>query len=400
MKPVLMPIVGQDYKTGTIIEWKKKEGEQVKKGDVVLIVESEKATFDVEADESGVVLKVLYAEGEEAEVLTPVAYVGQAGEQVPGAQVPGVQGPAKEATTEDQSAPAPAAAPSSVEGRGGKIFSSPLARKVARTHGVDITRLSGTGPGGRILKQDVLAAASQGGGRALAAPAPAAPAPAGEDTVVPFSRMRGIIAERLSISKQTVPHFYLFADVDMETPMQLRESYNLRNNSRVTVTDIVVAAAARTLKEFPKLNAHVGANQVILKGRVNIGVATSVEDGLLVPVVADAQQKTVLAISEEIKTNAQRVRSGKQANAETGSFTISSLGMFKVSSFLPIINPPECAILGVGTVEPRVVAQGSYMGVRRMMTLSLSCDHRAGDGVLAAQFMEALEKNLSRVLQE
>jgi pyruvate dehydrogenase E2 component (dihydrolipoamide acetyltransferase) len=232
--------------------------------------------------------------------------------------------------------------------------------------------------------------------------AAAAPVPAAlkEDQTVVFSKMRRVIGERLLQSKQTIPHFYLFADVAMDTVLTLREAYNLRHQSKVSITDVVVAAVARTLRQYPNLNAHVAPDQMVVKAAINIGVATSVEDGLLVPVVPKADDKSLADLSAAVKQVVSVARQGKSPNAEPGTFTVSSLGMYGTSRFLPIINPPQAAILGVGAVENRVVAEGSYMGVRKMMTVSLACDHRAVDGVYAAQFLSALEKSLVAVVQE
>ncbi len=414
MTAIQMPIVGYDIKTGQVVEWRKNVGDKVEKGDVIVVVESEKSTFDVEAEASGVLLEIVREAGEEAEVLTDIGYIGEPGEKP---QESKKSGPGKaEAKGSTQAAPSAApSAPSKDAGPAsdgaGKRFVSPVARRVAKERGVDLSWVEGTGPGGRIIKRDVLKAAASGKATAPAAATPgvapaaalaaAAPVPPAltEDKTVTFSKMRKAIGERLLQSKQTIPHFYLFADMAMDTVLTLREAYNLRHQAKVSITDVVVAAVARTLRQFPNLNAHVSPQQMVVKAKICVGVATSVDDGLLVPVVPEADTKSLAELSAAVKQVVSVARQGKSPNAEPGSFTVSSLGMYGTSRFLPIINPPQAAILGVGAVENRVVAEGAYIGVRKMMTVSLACDHRAVDGVYAAQFLDALEKNLVAVVQ-
>jgi pyruvate dehydrogenase E2 component (dihydrolipoamide acetyltransferase) len=414
MTAIQMPIVGYDIKTGQVVEWRKNVGDKVEKGDVIVVVESEKSTFDVEAEASGVLLEIVREAGEEAEVLTDIGYIGQPGEKPAEAKNSGSgkaagKGAAQGTAPAGRTAPATGAESPSVGA--GKRFVSPVARRVAKERGVDLSWVDGTGPGGRVIKRDVLKAAASGRATAPATAPSVAPASAiaaaapvppvlTQDKTITFSKMRRIIGERLLQSKQTIPHFYLFADVAMDTVLTLREAYNLRHQSKVSINDVVVAAVARTLRQYPNLNSHVSPDHMVVKAAINIGVATSVEDGLLVPVITKADDKNLADLSAAAKQVVSAARQGKSANAEPGSFTVSSLGMYGTSRFLPIINPPQAAILGVGAVENRVVAEGSYIGVRKMMTLSLACDHRAVDGVYAAQFLGALEKNLVAVVQE
>lgn len=406
MTAIQMPIVGYDIKTGQVVEWRKNVGDKVEKGEVVVVVESEKSTFDVEAEASGVLLEIVRDAGEEAEVLTDIGYIGKSGEKPAGAKKSG-SGKAKEKGSAQEPVTASATAPDRDAGSpnvgAGKRFVSPVARRVAKEQGVDLSWVEGSGPGGRIIKRDVLKAAASGKATApVATMAAAASVPPAltQDNTISFSKMRRVIGERLLQSKQTIPHFYLFADVAMDTVLTLREAYNLRHQSKVSINDVVVAAVARTLRQYPNLNSHVSPDQMVVRAAINIGVATSVEDGLLVPVVPKADDKNLADLSAAVKQVVSAARQGKSANAEPGTFTVSSLGMYGTSRFLPIINPPQAAILGVGAVENRVVAEGSYIGVRKMMTLSLACDHRAVDGVYAAQFLQALEKNLVTVVQE
>jgi pyruvate dehydrogenase E2 component (dihydrolipoamide acetyltransferase) len=330
---VIMPQVGQDIETATIVDWVKQENDPIQKGDIIATVESDKAAFDVEAYESGVLLKILYKKGDEVKVLTPIAYIGQPGE-----------------TKREHKDPA----------------ASPSARRLAREKGIDLKTVTGTGPGGRITKEDVLKAAESTIGTEA-------------DEVIPFSPMRARIAERLTHSKQTIPHFILFTDIDMTEANTWRKQFNENQGVKITVTDMVVKALASTLCEFPHMNAHVAHDKIILKKAVNVGVAVSVADGLAVPVIAEANTKTLIQISQESRQNTEAV---------------SNLGMHVVDMFLPIINPPECAILALGqAVEKPAVVNGALC-IRRIMTATLACDHRAVDGTDAARFIEAIKHHL------
>ena len=371
---VIMPQVGQDIETATIVDWLKKENDPIQKGDVIAIVESDKATFDVEAYESGVLLKILYKEGDEVRVLTPIAYIGQAGEKVVTDAVP----------ADIPSAPAADnIAPSMAEPKGehrGPV-ASPSAKRLARENGIDLKALSGTGPGGRITKEDVMNAAESTIGTEA-------------DEVIPFSPMRAKIAERLTHSKQTIPHFILFADIDMTEANNRRKQFNKSQGIKITVTDMIVKAVASTLCEFPNMNAHVAHDKIILKKAVNVGVAVSVTDGLAVPVIAEANTKTLIQISQESRKSTEAIRKGKLLSNAIGTFTVSNLGMHAVDKFIPIINPPECAILALGqAVEKPAVVNGAIC-VRHIMTATLTCDHRAVDGAAAARFLETIKHHL------
>ena len=371
---VIMPQVGQDIETATIVDWIKKENDPIQKGDIIATVESDKAAFDVEAYESGVLLKILYKEGDEVRVLTPIAYIGQPGEKVV------TDAP----HTDTPSAPAadsmvPSIAEPKSEHRG--PVASPSAKRLAREKGIDLKTVTGTGPGGRITKEDVLNAAENTIGTEA-------------DEVIPFSPMRARIAERLTHSKQTIPHFILFTDIDMTEANTWRKQFNESQGIKITVTDMIVKAVANTLCEFPHMNAHVAHGKIILKKAVNIGVAVSVKDGLAVPVIAEANTKTLIQISQESRKNTEAIRKGKLLSDATGSFTVSNLGMYAVDMFLPIINPPECAILALGQAVEKPAVLNGALCVRYSMTATLACDHRAVDGTDAARFMEAIKHYL------
>lgn len=246
--------------------------------------------------------------------------------------------------------------------------------------------VTGTGPGGRITKQDVLTAASQTGSEPAAAVT--------GDTVIAFSSMRARIAERLTRSKQTIPHFYISMDADLSEAMRWRQAFNEAHQARVTVTDMIVKAAAKALSEYTKMNAHVEREEIIIKRPVNIGVAVSVEDGLIVPVVEHADQKSVAEISAASRENAEGARAGRLKPQAIGGFTVTNLGMYAVDLFVPVINPPEAAILAVGAVAKRPAVMGDAVVGRDVMTMTLACDHRAVDGTYAAQFLARIKQYL------
>jgi pyruvate dehydrogenase E2 component (dihydrolipoamide acetyltransferase) len=376
-EPVLMPQVGQDIKTATIVEWLKKENEPVEKGEVIATVESDKAAFDVEAYTSGVLLKILHAEGQEVEVLTPIGFIGQPGERVAETATPGPPADVAEAVATSPAASTATAPP----GAGTKA--SPAARRLARERGISLETITGTGPGGRITKEDVLAAA---------APSPDPTASPG--TAIPFSSMRARIAERLTRSKQTIPHFYISMDVDMTEAMVWRRRFNESEQVKVTVTDMIVKATAVALSDYAQINAHVEADKIILQPTVNVGVAVSVADGLIVPVIADADKRSLAEVGAASRANAEAARAGRLKPQAIGGFTVTNLGMHAVDTFVPVINPPEAAILAVGAVAPKPAVVGGAVVARDLTTMTLACDHRAVDGAYAAQFLGRIKEQL------
>ncbi|MEA2064309.1 MAG: dihydrolipoamide acetyltransferase family protein [Gemmatimonadota bacterium] len=370
-KPLVMPQVGQDIETAVIVEWLVKENDYVNKGDVFVVVESEKATLEVEAEESGVVLNLLYKEGDEAKVLEPIAYLGKSGEKLEDLKEP--------VTAETEEAPREKAPEieEAVQTGEPRVLAAPAARRAARELGVDLAAIKGSGPGGRIVKQDVLAASSSA------------------EKEIPFSPMRKKIAERLTRSKQTIPHFYLFSEVDMTEVLARRAAYNKEAQTKISVNDLIIKAVAAAICEFPGMNAHVADDRLTIRKNINIGVAVSTDEGLLVPVIPEAEQKSIQEISLLARENAECARSGVLKARSPGTFTISNLGMHSIDCFIPIINPPECAILGAGSIAKRAVPDdGGSIGVREMMTLTLACDHRAVDGAYASRFLNSIRKNL------
>ncbi|MBM4025544.1 MAG: 2-oxo acid dehydrogenase subunit E2 [Planctomycetes bacterium] len=404
-EPVLMPQVGQDIKTARIVDWVKKENQPVKKGEVIAVVESDKAAFEVEAYTAGVLLKILHAEGQEVEVLTPIAYIGQPGEKIEdggqktedGRQT--TEGGQQRTQDGGQKTEAAGAGPAIQD----RLAVSPSARRLAQEKGVDPATVAGTGPGGRITKEDILAAARSVPARACEEAATVkSEVPGGhselqtssDDTVVAFTPMRACIAQRLTRSKQTIPHFYLSMDVDMSEMVTWRRQFNERSQTKVTVTDMIVQAVVKALSQFGRMNAHVEPDRIVLKRAVNIGVAVAVDDGLIVPVVADADKKSLAQISAAVRENAEAARAGRLKPQALGGFTVTNLGMFAVDTFVPVINPPEAAILAVGAVQKKPVVVGDRIVARDLMTMVLACDHRAVDGTYAAQFLGKIKEHL------
>lgn len=357
-----MPQVGQDIKTARIVQWHVKEGDAVNRGDIVATVESDKASFEVEAFEEGVILQLLYAEGDEAKVFDPIATIGEPGQQ-------------PEKTDAGQQPET--------------ILASPVVRRMAGERNIPLHRVSGSGPGGRIIKKDLVAfidAQEVTGDQKKKGNGP--------DQVIEFSRMRKRIAERLMASKQQIPHFYLFNDVDVTDLLSWRSKTSKDLNTRVSVNDMIVKICAEVLQEYPRLNAHVDRDKLIVKKQINIGIAVSVEDGLLVPVIPDTDKKTITEIGEISRRNAENARRGILGNPAAGTFTVSNLGMYGINLFQGIINPPECAILSIGAIEKKVVPFEHGIAVRDYVTLGLACDHRAVDGAYAASFMDSMKTSI------
>ncbi len=390
METVIMPQVGQDIPSAIIVEWKKQENEPVEKGEILLVVESDKAAFEVEAENAGILLKILHQEGEEVDVFSPVAYIGEPGESFETAEAKETDPASRE---ESITRPTSEETPKMTAGETGldRRFASPSARRTAREHGVDLTGVVGSGPQGRIIQRDVLTSvpSPRVSGEQIAKKERAE-----KGTVVPFSRMRQRIAERLALSSNTIPHFHLMIDIDMTDTLGWRNRINTEETSKVSITDLIVKACALGLREFPVLNSHVEKDRIILKNDIHIGLATAVEDGLVVPVIEHADTRSLRELSEVSKEKTASARKGFLNTEPAATFTITSLGMYSIQRFVPVINPPECAILAVGAVEKRVVPVDGAIGIRDMMSVTLACDHRAVDGVYAAEFLNRFRQYL------
>jgi pyruvate dehydrogenase E2 component (dihydrolipoamide acetyltransferase) len=453
-----MPQLSDTMKIGVMRKWRKNEGDKVSPGEVLAEVETDKATMDFEAFDEGVLLKRLIADGASVPVGTPIAIIGKAGEDTvaleaeakaraggkaapkaaapaPAAKPALAPTPAAPVPAAKPAAPRPAPAPRAAAPAAGKVLASPLARKLATDLGIDLRGVTGTGPGGRVVERDVKAAANGTAPAAdwhateeapLTAPAtatvppisasaplpaqlaperraearPASPVPS-EDIVKPLSLMRRTIATRLLESKTQIPHFYLTADVDMDAAMEFREQVAEVHGAKLSVNDLVMKACALAMRRIPEANASFTEEAIIQHAHVHIGMAVAIEDGLITPVIRDADKKTIGQIGTEARELAKRARDRKLKPDEyTGAtFSVSNLGMMGIRDFSAIINPPESAILAVGTVRKEPVVKDGKIVIGQRMSITLSCDHRVVDGALGARVLQAivgiLEKPIS-----
>jgi pyruvate dehydrogenase E2 component (dihydrolipoamide acetyltransferase) len=404
-----MPKLSDTMTEGTLVKWRKKEGDKVATGDVLAEVETDKATMEMEAFDDGVLHKLLVAPGTKVATGGRIALLLQKGEAPPaeGAE-PSPSARSESARTDTIAPPAAADAPagktsSTAASSGyGRVKASPLARKIAATKGVDLSNLSGTGPGGRIIAKDVESAPAASGGKSAAAAAPAAIAstPAGSgDQRIALSGMRRVIAERLLTSKSTIPHFYLNIEVDAGPLMKFRGEANAASEAaggpKLTVNDFVLKAVIAAAVKVPAVNASFAGDAIIQYGSVNLSVAVAVEEGLVTPVIRDAQKKTLREISEAVKDLAGRGRNKKLKPEEYqgGTLTVSNLGSYGIDSFSAIINPPQALIIAVGAIVKKpVVNAKNEIVVGQRLAIGLSADHRVVDGAVGAQYLGELRK--------
>lgn len=432
---VSMPKLGFDMAEGTLVRWVITEGGEVAKGAVLAEIETDKATVEVESAFAGVVIHHLVKEGTIVPVNTPIAVIGQPGEEVdlkslgltesqPAEQAPKESIEEKSPTAEPKAveaaateAPAPIEESQTIDSQlPGGVRASPLARKIATELGVDLHKVKGSGPGGRISREDVqnfkeqAAPAMPTKAEAGQAPVTQVPSPAltfspRTPTTIPISRLRGAIGRRMTEAKQQVPHFYISHEYKMESLMALRKQVNgmLPENEKVSVNDFLIKAVSLTLREFPNLNASIDAqNSVVIQhGAVNMGVAVAVEGGLLTVVCKDTDLKPLRQIASEVRSLVARARDGKvkPEDIEGSTFSISNLGMYEVENFLAIINPPEAAILAVGAVRDVPVVENGEIKPGMRMKASISVDHRVSDGAEAARFMQRLAIYLEEPLR-
>ncbi|WP_034994967.1 pyruvate dehydrogenase complex dihydrolipoamide acetyltransferase [Beijerinckia mobilis] len=435
---VLMPALSPTMEQGKLAKWLKKEGDKIKSGDVIAEIETDKATMEVEAVDEGVLAKIIIPDGtEQVAVNTPIAIIAEDGEDVSAIASAGTAAPAAAPTPAAATAPAsaPAAipvasapAPAPVVATGGaRVFSSPLARRLAKEGGLDLTAIKGTGPHGRIIERDVKAAIAAGP-QAKAAPAPAAapaaaPAPvsaaaaglavgmsdetikkffpAGSYEEVPHDSMRKTIARRLVEAKQTIPHFYLTVDCELDALLALREQVNAtapkdkdgKPAFKVSVNDFIIKGLALALIQVPDANVTWTEGAMLRHKHADVGVAVSIPGGLITPIIRSADTKSLSAISNEMKDYAARAKGRKLKPEEYqgGTSAVSNLGMFGIKNFQAVINPPHATILAIGAGEQRVIVKNGAPAVATLMTVTLSTDHRAVDGVLGAQLIGAFK---------
>lgn len=399
-----MPKLSDTMVEGTLVKWVKTKGDKVEVGDILAEVETDKATMEMEAFDEGILSELYVAEGGMIKVGDKIALIladGETADTAPAAQsTPTAEKPkasAPAATT--PLAPAPRAAAPATTGR---TKASPLARKIAATRGVNLSSIAGTGPGGRIVKKDVENAPAGGGGGVASPATPAIRAAhgiAGEEKIIALTGMRKTIAERLLASKTQIPHFYLSVTMDGGPLMALRKELNAMaekdGGQKLTVNDFILLAAARAATEVPKINAAYDGDAIIEYAEVNLAVAVAIEDGLITPVIKKANTLSLREISAQMKELAAKAR-GKKLKPEEyqgGTITLSSLGGFGIDSFLPIINPPQSFILGIGAIiKQPVVNEQDQIVVGHRLVVSGSGDHRVVDGAVAAEYMNALRR--------
>lgn len=397
--------MGDAMEEGTILRWLKKPGDKLVLGETVAEIETEKATIEIPALVEGDLTEILVNEGQTVQVGAPIAIVGGKDGGAP-APKPAKEKKAPEPQPVDNAAGAGAAvvqpepAPVTPPAEGGRVKASPLARKVAAEHGVDLRAVQGTGPGGRIIEADVEEALRS---RPAAAPAPAYTPPASIPSTLtgerrPMSTMRKVIARRLQQSKQTIPHFYLTIEVDMRSAFRLRKEFNasVEEDRRISFNDMVVRACALALLKFPQLGSQLDGETIVSPDTVSVGVAVALDEGLIVPVVREAHAKSLSTLGAEIRQLAERARKGQLQPSEYsgGTFTVSNLGMFDIAQFQAIINPPEAAIMAVGTIREVPIVDNGQVVPGKQMSLTISVDHRLVDGHTGAQFMQEVKRLL------
>ncbi len=448
---VVMPKLSEAMETGKIIRWLKKEGDRVQGGDILAEVETDKADVEMEAFGAGVLRKILVPAGERAPVGTLIGVIADPNDDIagllsaappPAAAAPAAAAqPAPAATASDrpaavppqprsedpvarqpapssgpaapaERAPAAAMAPAGVDARrpepaqapaagsgGGRVKASPLAKKIAAQSGVDLKLLQGSGPGGRIIRRDV-EAATTAPPAAAQVPVTAAEGPEYEDMAL--SPMRAIIAKRMPLSKAPVPHFYVTSEVAMDRAWELREELNaLEGQPKISPNDLVIRACALALLQHPGVNASFQGESIRVHRRAHLGIAVALDEGLITPVLRDCQAKSLTQIAVEAHDLAERARARKLRASELSgaTFSISNLGMFDVAAFSAIINPPEGAILAVGSVRRVPVADGDAVTVGRRMALTIACDHRVMDGAMGARFLQDVKRLLEQPLR-
>jgi pyruvate dehydrogenase E2 component (dihydrolipoamide acetyltransferase) len=389
---ISLPRLGQGMEAGTIVRWLKSEGEQVEKGEPLYELDTDKVTQEVEADASGVLLKILAGEGEEIEVGKRIAVIGEEGEEVEAEAEVEV-----EEDEQEEGSPAPAREEERERGReaskeeaeeketaraDGRIKASPLARRIARERNIDLAALTGTGPDGRIVAEDVERAAT------TPAHATVGAAPL-EAEVVPLTSLRKTIARRLTQAWEA-PAFQISMSADMTRAQELRERLREQN---VTVTDVLMKLAAIALLRHREVNAQFADDELRIFPNAHIGLAVATERGLIVPVLREVERKSLVQLAAERGEIVQRTREGKlsQEDLEGGTFTISNLGMYGVEIFTAVLNPPQSAILAVGAIEEKPVVENGELVARPLMAMTLTCDHRAVDGAKAAEFLRELK---------
>ncbi|HCS23165.1 MAG TPA: pyruvate dehydrogenase complex dihydrolipoamide acetyltransferase [Rhodospirillaceae bacterium] len=413
---VLMPALSPTMTEGKLAKWVKKEGDKVKAGDVIAEIETDKATMEVEAVDEGVLAKIVVPAGTDGvKVNSLIAMLLEEGEDAsalsnaPAAPAPKTVTPANQPAAEAaKPAPAMAVATPAQAKSSGRVFASPLAKRIAKEKGIDLSAIKGSGPHGRIVKSDLdKAPAGAAASKAAAAGGSFTPAASSVNaqaladaygipyTLTPNSGVRKVIARRLSESKQTVPHFYLTVDCELDALLALRKQLNdSMDGLKISVNDFIIKATAAALQKFPAANVSWTDDNIVQYTRADVSVAVATPNGLITPIIVDAANKSLKVISSEMKDLGARAKEGKLKPQEFqgGTISVSNLGMFGISQFSAIINPPQAAILAVGAGQERVVVKNGQMAVANVMTVTASFDHRAIDGAVGAEYLQVFKK--------
>jgi len=404
---VIMPALGVAQQTGTLLKWLKTEGQSVSKGELLMEIETDKATVEIEAAASGILAEITARAGDEIPVGEKIAVILAPGETLSIKQKatpvahrqPPLSGPLPQGEGTGEGPPAtstrmPTAEPANSSALlGARVLASPKARRIAREQRIDLRMLRGTGPEGSVLADDVLRAAT---GTSAASPAASVEA---AQKIIPLSPMRRIVGERMTQSKQSAPHFYLSMDIDMTVVSKLRTEWKEHGDEFVpSINDFILHACARALKDFPSVNSSYTEQGIKQHADINIGMAVALDEGLVVPVIRRADRLSLAQLARQSRELAEKAQNKKlfPLDYEGGTFTVSNLGMLGVDNFIAIINPPQCAILAIGRVAPRVVVDEGMFAIKSVMTTTLSADHRVVDGAIGARFLREVKELLER----
>lgn len=388
-----MPQMGYDMTEGTIAKWVKKEGDPVKRGEIIAEIETDKATIEMEADASGILRKIIVPEGVKVPVREAIAYIGTADEVIPEGTYQEADSPKSsiDNAKSDGSIEVERPGQRAVDNQGTDIRVSPIARRLASENGIDIQKVPGTGPGGRITKEDVLGFIEQVGNQS-----PASGEPAGNR--LQLSNMGQAIARRTQQAKQEIPHYYVSVSIDMTKALEFRANINHSGSpdEKVSVNDLIVKACSLALVDYPMFNSVFAGDHLQVSPAINIGVAISLEEGLIVPAILNCEDKSLHDIARDTKSLGERARSGRLGQAEytAGTFSISNLGMYQIDSFAAIIVAPQSAVLAVGTVKPQPTVIDNEIVVKNIMQATLSADHRVSNGTDSALFITKIRQLL------
>jgi pyruvate dehydrogenase E2 component (dihydrolipoamide acetyltransferase) len=405
---VVMPRLSDTMEEGKILRWLKQEGDEVEGGEIIAEIQTDKADIEMEAFGSGTLRKILVGAGQSAPVGHPIGVIAEVDEDISALLSPGVGSAVQAATSTQVAAPAPTpVAPQAVTH--GRVKASPLAKRLARAQGIDLSTVKGSGPGGRVIRRDLTAVMPSAAAATEPAPLVAEraavmtpPAPSAEFEDRELSPMRRAIAKRVAQSTATVPHFYLTIEVAMDKATELREATQAQApDLKVTFTDIIIRAVVMALTRHPTMNASFMDDRIRVYSQVNIGIAVALEEGLINPVLRNCSAKSLMQIAGEAKSLVERARVLKLRPDEYAgaTFTVSNLGMYEIEEFTAIINPPEAAILAIGRIQSKPVVVNGDVRIGQRMRMTLSCDHRAVDGATGATFLQEVKRLLEHPLQ-